>query len=238
MKKILPYISGLHVLPWFTDGALDFIDGYIFYLKNYLGVNPTIFEYGGGGSTLYFLSRGCAVYTVDHDLEWVNKIKTIAHVLDQDKRLWISYKERPYNLSIFNCKFDEAPFDLICVDGRDRVSCLTTIVKERKFSKSILILDNTERVSNKYQKYTELLEEYNLMHFEAPFVFGSPVTQPENNNGLKLGHDMPTNGLAAGVYRDRSGNCNKGRSITTVAIPKCCQPFTSQGHPFIQNLNK
>jgi hypothetical protein len=29
-EKILPYIDGLHVLPWLTDGAIDFLDGHIF----------------------------------------------------------------------------------------------------------------------------------------------------------------------------------------------------------------
>jgi hypothetical protein len=177
-------------------------------------------------SLLYFLNH------VPETLLASDGYDNIWSLNHQNKRLWIRCEERPYNLSIFDCKSEETPFDLICVDGRDRVSCLETIVNDDNLSRTILILDNTERVSSKYQKYTELLKEYNLMHFEAPFVFGSPVTQPESNNGLKLDPEMPLNGLAAGVYRDRSGNCNKGRSITTVAIPKCCQPFTSQGHPF------
>ena len=64
-NQILPYINGLHVLPWLTDGAVDFLDSYIFYIKANQKRNPSIFEFGAGNSTLYFLSRGCYVASVE-----------------------------------------------------------------------------------------------------------------------------------------------------------------------------
>ena len=52
-EKLLPYISGLHVLPWVTDGAANFLDGFIFNIKQKYQRNPRIFEFGAGNSTLF-----------------------------------------------------------------------------------------------------------------------------------------------------------------------------------------
>jgi hypothetical protein len=233
LKEIKPYIEGLHVLPWFTDGAIDFLDSHIFWLKQAMGKNPNVFEFGAGNSTLYFLSRGCNVTSVEHDEEWAEKIEKVSDFFDYQERLKMFCRPRPYNESI---KGGNKDFDLIIVDGRDRVSCLESVIAEEKKKddgKAILILDNTERVSNKYKSYVGLLTEYKMIHFEQPFVFGSIVTESEQKNGLILEHDMATNGLSAGIHRDRSGNSNKGRSITTVAIHRSVGEFTDQGVPWI-----
>ena len=62
-------------------------------------------------------------------------------------------RTRPYNL-----EFDSSTyFDLILVDGRDRVLCLQRIIQQIASipdnRQPILILDNTERISDKYCKY-------------------------------------------------------------------------------------
>lgn len=232
--NILPYIDGLHVLPWLTDGAVNFLDCYIFHLKQTIGKNPMVFEFGGGGSTLYFLSRGCFVTTVDHEREWVVKIQAIATALGHEDRLTLRGENRPYDCAINKSTED---FDIILIDGRDRVKCLETVIGQfpMRFSSSILVLDNTERVNDQYSDYLPLLENHKLIHFEQPFVLGAIVTQAETIIGLDIKNRMPTNGLAAGVHRDRSGNCNKGRSITSIAIPKAMGEFTSQGVPLISN---
>ena len=71
--ELLPYISGLHVLPWLTDGAQYFLDSHIFYIKSVLRKNPVVFEFGAGNSTLYFLSRGCLVTSVEQDPFWLSR---------------------------------------------------------------------------------------------------------------------------------------------------------------------
>jgi hypothetical protein len=146
--------------------------------------------------------------------------------------LWLKHKQRPYNKSILDLAAENVTFDLICIDGRDRVMCLETVINNTYFDNSILVLDNTERIKENYSLYLKLLRNYNLIHFETPFVFGSVITEIETTNGLFLNSELPSSGIASGVYRDRSGNCNKGRSITTIAIP-LGQHFTTQGIPLI-----
>ncbi len=233
-ERILPYIDGLHVLPWLTDGALDFIDSHIFHIKAGAGRNPRVFEFGAGNSTLYFLSRGCYVTSVEHDADWCRKITAAAACFGYESRLSLAEAERPYNV-----KFDElaGDFDLVLVDGRDRVMCLETVLQRLAtlpgHKQPILILDNTEHVADKYARYLGLLNNFSLLHFEMPFVFGGTVTQSESRAGLSLPENFPANGLAANVYRDRAGNASKGRWITTIAIPNARGEFTSQGVPLV-----
>src|SRR5689334_22755263 len=52
-------------LPWLTFPAID-------YLKKNLKKTDSVFEYGGGGSTLFFLEHASRVTTVEHDLNWFN----------------------------------------------------------------------------------------------------------------------------------------------------------------------
>lgn len=224
-EKILPYISGLHVLPWVTDGAADFLDGFIFNIKQKYERNPHVFEFGAGNSTLYFLSRGCLVTSIEHDDLWADQIKGTANLFGYSSQLKLHRLDRPYH-EAFKVHSNQA--DLVFIDGRDRVRCLEQVIHECS-TNTVLILDNTERIGGKYAAYTKLLENYHCIHFEQPFVFGSPPTPPESMDGLSLNPMLPSHGLAAGNYRDRSGNVNKGRSITTVATHKLRAPLTTQG---------
>lgn len=224
-EKILPYISGLHVLPWITDGATDFLDGFIFNIKQNHKRNPRIFEFGAGNSTLYFLSRGCLVTSIEHDNLWADQVKGAANLFGYSTQLKLHRLDRPYHEAF---KSDSEQVDLVFIDGRDRVRCLEQVIRECG-EHTVLVLDNTERMSEKYNAYIKLLENYNCIHFEQPFTFGSPPTPPESLAGLDLNPMLPSHGLAAGNYRDRSGNVNKGRSITTVATHKNRAALTSQG---------
>lgn len=235
-EKILPYIDGLHVLPWLTDGALDFLDSHIFYIKGSLGRNPRVFEFGAGNSTLYFLSRGCFIRSVEHDGSWCQKINDVATCFGYSNRLELSEVPRPYN-QIFSVT--EERYDLVLIDGRDRVKCLKTVLEKlaplADIEQPLLILDNTEHVADKYMEYLSLLDGYKLFHFEMPFAFGASITPSESRAGLTVSSDFPTNGLSANAYRDRAGNASKGRWITSIAIPNGRGDFTSQGVPLVHD---
>ena len=156
-------------LPWITFAAIDFI-------KKHIDKNDTVFEYGGGGSTLFFLKNAGKVVTVEHDKSWFERLKSIIITrrietwegnfihpeIDHDKsKKDISdpndYTSDDGNYKNVNFKkyvsaidkFPDGHFNWVLVDGRARTSCLA-----HSFSKikpgGYLILDNAER---KY--YTE-----------------------------------------------------------------------------------
>lgn len=150
--------------PWLTFQAIDFI-------TRYSKTTDKVFEYGGGGSTLFFLSKVAEVVTVEHDQEWFHllqkKIDPSGSVrwhgnlvlpeesvdtanLDKSKP-GDYYSDDPMfqkatfkEYSTFICQFKDEYFDLVLIDGRARASCLYHAIPKVKIG-GHLILDNSER---------------------------------------------------------------------------------------------
>jgi hypothetical protein len=150
--------------PWITFCAIDFL--------NRLDLTgKKVFEYGSGGSTLYWLSRGCTVVSVEHDKNWYEKIKAVIknnenfeyHFVEpepipkdyqtredvSDPDQYISHHFLP-NFQYFKKyvstidKFGMEYFDVILIDGRARPSCIKHSIKAIK-KDGIIILDNSDR---------------------------------------------------------------------------------------------
>src|SRR5690606_17385416 len=56
-------------LPWITVGAMREI-------RKYLKPEMRVFEYGSGGSTLFFARQVKEVVSVEHHAEWYEKVKS------------------------------------------------------------------------------------------------------------------------------------------------------------------
>ncbi|MBA3704736.1 MAG: hypothetical protein H0W84_02215 [Bacteroidetes bacterium] len=152
-------------LPWFTFQAIE-------YIKNQLPSNAKVFEYGGGGSTLFFMEKNCDVFTVEHNSEWFKNIQTFFEKNKTGKK-WKGFlitaeegliqkdpkKEEPshyfstekefgnMNFKKYASKIDEFQdefFDLVLIDGRTRPSCMAHSISKLKKG-GLLVLDNTER---------------------------------------------------------------------------------------------
>ena len=161
-------------IPWMTFQSISFIEEK---LEN----GSCVFEYGGGGSTLFFLDRGARVITVEHDKEWFEKLFGIINHDDLSK-FWTGiyeapeYEIRPSGLHHSNPtsyksssqhfigkifkkyanKINEFPndyFDFVIIDGRARPSCVKQSVAKVKIG-GYLVLDNTERESVSYTHLT------------------------------------------------------------------------------------
>jgi hypothetical protein len=55
-------------LPWFSYAAIDF-------LEKHLTPDMDVFEYGSGGSTIFFARRAGSVVSVEDNPEWFNRVK-------------------------------------------------------------------------------------------------------------------------------------------------------------------
>ena len=132
-------------IPWVTYSFIDFI-------KERLHKDLTIFEYGSGNSTLFYASRVKNVVSVEHDEAWYNKIvnqkapnaEMIFTKLDTNGE----YSQK--------AKLLGQKFDIIIVDGRDRVNCCkhgVTALSEN----GAIILDDSERAH--YQEAREFLKQ-------------------------------------------------------------------------------
>ncbi|HTM97632.1 MAG TPA: hypothetical protein VL088_02760 [Pedobacter sp.] len=122
-------------IPWVTYSFIDFI-------KPRLTKDLTIFEYGSGNSTLFYAKNVRRVVSVEHDEAWFHKI----------------VKEKAENAEMIFCKLDTdgdyskkaaslgEKFDIIIVDGRDRVNCCKYGV-DALTEKGVIVLDDSERES-------------------------------------------------------------------------------------------
>lgn len=165
-------------LPWVTYGFIDFIE-------NRLNKDMELFEYGSGNSTLFYSMKVKQVYTVEHDLEWYNKIKAIL-----PENVEIAFEELIYggDYSRFSQK-SGVKYDVIVIDGRDRVNCLINSLSSIK-DDGIIILDDSERES--YRKGVNILLKTGYKKLEfwgiSPGLFYKKCTTIfyKSNNVLEI----------------------------------------------------
>lgn len=173
--------------PWLTFGAIDFLDAE-------LVTNMRIFEYGSGGSTLYFSSMVREVVTVEHDAGWCERVrqelsargrKNVTLLLrepeeDQslggdshlDPRLYASSSPEYPCMSFKNYVaaidgYPDGHFDFISIDGRARNSCMEHVL--RKLAPGgMIMLDNAERPEYSHIHSSLSGPEWKLHDFQGP----------------------------------------------------------------------
>jgi hypothetical protein len=148
--------------PWLTFDAIDFIEAR-------LGPSPTIFEYGSGGSTLFWAKQKAQCTSVEHDAAWFREESRrlvggrqvdyrlvapeeraeVASTDPADPKSYASADPAFRRLSFrrYVSQIDEFPdghFDIVVVDGRARPSCLMHSARKVCVG-GMLVLDNTER---------------------------------------------------------------------------------------------
>jgi hypothetical protein len=157
--------------PWMTYGAIRF-------LKRILRKDMRIYEYGAGGSTIFFALLAEKVFTCEHDPIWAIKvqevldkmncpnyeIRVVKPVPDQESvykdpvdpegYVSTSTQHKGLNFRAYAKSIDEFPdnyFSVILIDGRARPSCAKHAIPKLA-DKGYVILDNAER------------EEYSAVH--------------------------------------------------------------------------
>ena len=177
-------------LPWINFSSIDF-------LEKTLKPTDIVFEFGGGGSTLFFLDRVSKVITVEHNIEWYDILKNILKPTEQLK--WEgnlitaepATENKPHDMSspddysssgeiykhetfknyatYIDC-FEDEYFDLVLIDGRARPSCIKHSVNKVK-KNGLLIIDNADR--EYYLSQTEsYLQNFSLLqNYLAPIPF-------------------------------------------------------------------
>ncbi len=119
--------------PWLSNTAIDLI-------KQRLGWDMKVFEWGTGNSTLFWSRYVKRVVSVEHDRSWYMKIKDIVPSNVILKWVKLEYAGA-YCREILNTDHD---FDIVLIDGRDRVNCAFSAVKKLT-PIGVIIWDNSER---------------------------------------------------------------------------------------------
>ncbi len=110
------------------------------YLEKILPEDAICFEWGGGQSTKWLLDRVPEgfVFTVDHDVEWIDRINTLT---DFDERLSImrADKDSPAYVAALT-RINRRP-NVYLIDGYQRPECLALML-ETAFSDDIIVCDD------------------------------------------------------------------------------------------------
>lgn len=172
--------------PWITFSAIRFLD-------RFLTREMRVFEYGTGGSTLYFARRVGQIVSVEHDKIWLDRVADA--MADNGLRNWThrlippeeggshphqdpadadsyassdpSLRERSFRQYASEIDgYGDGYFDLVLVDGRARPSCFKHAVGKVRGGGWVL-WDNTDRPH--YRKGMDLAPpEYRLVDFPGP----------------------------------------------------------------------
>lgn len=126
---------GLHSepIPWVTYSFIDFI-------ANRIQKEHAVFEFGSGNSTFYYAQRAQKVVSVEHDKAWFDKISSStpsnSEMIFCELQENGNYSKMPESLGL--------KFDIIIVDGRDRVNCCFHSLGALN-ERGIVVLDDSER---------------------------------------------------------------------------------------------
>ncbi len=167
---------------WITFEARDFVE-------SILTPGALVFEYGSGGSTLFYSKRAKRVVSIEHDANWANSVELALSGFENCERRLIppqkasAFNDSPndprgycssdeqykgYSFREYVSSVDSFPdqyFDIVAIDGRARPSCILHARLKVKVG-GYLILDNSERTQ--YQKAKHLLSGWKEQVFYGP----------------------------------------------------------------------
>ncbi len=139
-------------VPWMCFPLIEF-------LNDRLNPNHTIFEYGSGNSTLFFADRVKSIVSIEHNKDWFDRI---SNQVKNNDRATVVFQQLtnvyPRAIEIYGAN---NKFDLVIVDGRNRVDCIKNAVHYLT-THGIILLDDSER--DRYKEAFVLLASKGFSH--------------------------------------------------------------------------
>jgi hypothetical protein len=117
--------------PWWNDRAIR-------YFGQHLRPGDRVFEWGSGASTVWMVSQGAEVTSVEHDPDWVANVRVRCPAADVRAA---PENARDYAAAID--EFEDGSFDVVIVDGTYRPECLQRGASKVKPG-GLLVLDDTD----------------------------------------------------------------------------------------------
>jgi hypothetical protein len=121
------------------------------YVRERVFPGMSVFEYGGGGSTLWLTDLGAQVTTVEHDTGWAASLSDAAPVAtvllrEPDPSGTIPGFDSTgyFDTYVRSIREAEGSFDFVIVDGRARVACVLEAMPRIRPG-GMLLLDDSER---------------------------------------------------------------------------------------------
>jgi hypothetical protein len=104
-------------IPWFSYSAVDFLSGFLL-------PHMTVFEYGSGGSTLFFARRVNSVLSIEDNPAWCERVTSRLErefIRNVNLRLLPFDFKKPdgFEASLYLRAIEEGRFDVIIIDGSE-----------------------------------------------------------------------------------------------------------------------
>ena len=120
-------------VPWYTYSAIDFLAGRV-------NSGMRVFEYGSGNSTLWWSRKARHVVSCEHDRAWYDvmrpRVPANVEYLFADLTAGDDY--------VASASRQAEPFDVIVIDGRDRVNCARSALSALT-ADGVIVWDNSDR---------------------------------------------------------------------------------------------
>ena len=147
----LPPTFSITPTAWLADQAITMVTNYI---TNHQ--NVTILEFGSGCSTAFFAQFRVHITSFEHHPFWYAKVQDYL-TSNAIENVTHHFMKNPYYLAC--SQFTDESFDIIYVDGLDRIKCIEHTMRLVKPG-GVLILDDAQH--EKYNKAYELLKNWQL----------------------------------------------------------------------------
>jgi hypothetical protein len=183
-------------IPWLCFSAID-------HISKFIRPDMNVFEYGSGGSTLFWASRVKQVVSVEHDEKWQSQmqhefikqdaanVKYILAPAEPDESYERKSAGDPYSyisgdpgyvgkkFEAYVKQIDIYPnqyFDFIIIDGRARPSCVLHSLAKLTLN-GFVVLDNTER--DYYRKAINLMnnQKWKMWKFSGPVPYSPSFSE-------------------------------------------------------------
>ena len=128
----LPQDAHGEALPWYSYAAIAFLGPRV-------TREMTVFEYGSGQSTLWWAARAGSVTSCEHDAGWFARMRgRIPSNVRYEHR---ALGDGGYAKEITSA---EHPFDVVVIDGRERVACARAAAAALTPG-GVIVWDNSDR---------------------------------------------------------------------------------------------
>lgn len=165
-------------VPWFHFYAND-------WLEKYVKSSMKVFEWGSGGSTIFWACHAGQVIAVEHDRCWYERVLSILEskgltnvtmtyspCSQNDRELrhirevtGLQFNEDCQEYTERINYFSDEEFDIVVVDGKAREICLKNAIPKIKQG-GVLVFDNSDRYPESLKVFSE--DEWSLIHFQGP----------------------------------------------------------------------